>query len=189
LTKSIVEKYNQAPELNKQWGDIVMVKLIGRDIMWENIIRQVFSVIEFDSAGTVVEPGDKVKTSGFLKPYGYLIVISPILEEIAYLPITHKNDFVLATTVFDESPKWVQAIQDNEAELLVTYVPKRKLPLGFGGISHCLHYALTPPGTLSKYYEIGNGIHKTNPEVEKIFGELVWKGEIRVQVNANPSLD
>jgi len=167
-----------------------MMPLIGRDIMWEDIVRQVFRVIEFDRAGTVVESGDKVKASSVFEPYGYLIVASPIIDEmIANLPITHKNDFVLATTVFDESTKWVQAIKDNEAELLVTYVPKRKLPLGFGGISHCLHYALTPPGTLSKYYEIGNGIHKTSPEVEKIFGELAWKGEIRVQVNASPSLE
>jgi hypothetical protein len=169
---------------------MVMVQLIGKDVMWEEIIRQVFSVLEFDSGGTVVEPGDKVKTSGFLKPYGYLIVASPILKELAYLPIVHRDDFILATTIYDESPGWVQAIENNEAELLVTYAPKRKLPLGLsGGAAHCLHYALTPNGTLSMYYKIGNGIHRTNPEVEKIFGELVWKGEIRVKVNASPSLE
>jgi hypothetical protein len=167
-----------------------MMPFIGRDIMWQDIIRQVFRVIEFDRSDSVVETGDKVKSSSFLKPYGLLIVSSPIITEIlAGLPIVHRDDFILANTVFDESPKWVQAIRDNEAELLVTYVPKRKLPLGFGGISHCLHYALTPPGTLSKYYEIGNGKHKKAPEVERIFGELIWKGEIRVKVNASPSLE
>ncbi len=166
-----------------------MIPLIGSDIMWADIIKQVFRVIEFDKAGTVVKPDDKVKTSGFLKPYGYLLVESPIIDAmIANLPITHRDDFILATTVFDESPQWVQAIKDDEAELLVTYVPKKKLPLGFGGVSHCLHYAVTPPGTLSRYYEIGNGMHKTKPAVEKIFGTLVWEGEIRVQVNTNPNL-
>jgi hypothetical protein len=168
-----------------------MMPFIGRDIMWQDIIRQVFRIIDFDRSDTVVEPGDKVKASSLFKPYGYLIVSSPIITEIfASLPIIHRDDFVLATTIYDESPGWVETIENNEAEFLVTYAPKRIGPLGFNaGTSHCLHYALTPPGTLSKYYQFRNGIHRTNPEVERIFGKLVWKGEIRVKVIASPSLD
>ena len=166
-----------------------MIPIIGSDIMCIDIIRQVFRVIEFDREGTTVKPGDKVKTSGFLKPYGYLLVESPIIDaEAANLPITHRDDLILATAIFDERPELVQAIEDNEIELLVTYVPKRKLLLGFGGVQHCLHYVVTAPGTLSQYYEIRNGIHKTHPAVEKLFGNLVWEGGIRMQVNKNPNL-
>jgi len=158
---------------------------IGRDCEWTDIIGQVFRVLEFDRAGTIILPGDKVKAKSLFKPYGYLLVESPILNQPVRLPIVHRDDFLLAASVFDE-PQWLEAIK--EQELLVTYVPKRKLPKGMAGTSHALHYVMTPRGTLNRYYEVGNGVHMANPAPEKIVGTLVWDGLLRVQVNPDPKI-
>lgn len=162
-----------------------MTPEIGRDIKWTDIVRHVFRVLEFDRAGTTIVPGDKVKSSSLFKPYGYLLVESPILNQPVRLPIVHRDDFLLAASVFDE-PQWLQVVK--EEELLVTYVPKRKLPGGMAGTSHALHYVITPRGTLARYYEIGNDMHMSSPAPEKIFEPLVWEGEIRVQVNLHPEM-
>ena len=158
---------------------------IGPDIKWTDIIRHVFHVLEFDRAGTVIGPGDTVKALSSSKPYGYLLVESPILSQPAKLPIVHRDDFLLATSVFDE-PHLLEVIK--EQELLVTYVPKHKLPLGLAGTSHALHYIITAPGTLDRYYEVGNNVHMANPAPEKIFGTLVWDGLLKVQVNPDPKI-
>lgn len=156
---------------------------IGRDCKWTDIIAQVFHVLDFVRAGTVITPDGKVKTKGFFKPYGYLLVESPILNMPARLPVVHRDDFLLADSVFSE-PKWLQIIQ--EEELLVTYVPKNQLSGGAIGTSHGLHYVITPKGTLERYYNFGSDIHMSRPAPEKIFGKLVWDGEIKVQINADP---
>ena len=159
---------------------------IGRDCEWTDIIGQVFRVLEFDRAGTIILPGDKVKAKSLFKPYGYLLVESPILNQPASLPIVHRDDFLLAASVFDE-PRWLEVIK--EQELLVTYVPKRKLPKGMAGTSHALHYVITPRGTLDRYYgQDFISVHMANPAPEKIFGTLVWDGLIRVQVNPDPNI-
>jgi len=158
---------------------------IGRDIAWTDIIGHAFHVLEFDRTETKIGPGDKVKAKGFFKPYGYLLVESPILNQPVRLPIVHCDDFLLASSVFDE-PRWFQVVQ--EEELLVTYVPKHKLPGGLIGVSHGLHYVIVPKGTLERYYMVGNHRHMARPEPEKLFGTLVWEGEIRVQVNRNPEI-
>ncbi len=162
-----------------------MTMEVGRDCEWTDIIGQVFHVLEFDRAGTTIGPGDKVKAKSFSKPYGYLLVESPIINKPVRLPIVHRDDFILADSVFSD-PKWFQAIQ--EEELLVTYVPKHKLPGGAIGISHGLHYVMTPSGTLDRYYEIANHVHLMNPAPEKIFGTLVWDGLLRVQTNPDPKI-
>ncbi len=162
---------------------------IGRDIKWIEIIAQVFHVLDFDRAGTTIKSDGKLKTKGFFKPYGYLHVESPILNQSVRLPIVHRDDFLLADSVFSD-PKWLQAIQ--EEELLVTYVPKHQLPGGKIGITHGLHYVITPKGTLERYYySFNNDEHMSplsRPAPEKLFGKLVWDGEIRVQVNSKPAL-
>jgi hypothetical protein len=157
---------------------------VGRDCEWTDIIGQVFHVLEFDTAGTIIR-GNKVKAKSLFKPYGYLLVESPILNQPVRLPIVHRDDFLLAVSVFDE-PQWLEVIK--EQELLVTYVPKRKLPKGKAGTSHALHYVITPRGTLDRYYEVGNSMHIANPAAEKIFGTLVWDGLLRVQVNSDPEI-
>ena len=159
---------------------------IGRDIAWSDIIRHVFRVIEFDHAGTTVGPGDAVKAASQFSPYGYLLVESPILNQPVNLPIAHRDDFLLATTVLDE-PESAGLLE--RGELLVTYAPKRTLPDGrMAGSSHALHYVLSPHGTLERYYDHENDVHMANPAPEKLFGPFVYDGEIRVQVNADPQL-
>lgn len=37
------------------------------------------------------------------EPYGYLRAESPILNQPLSLPIVHRDDFILATTVYDDS--------------------------------------------------------------------------------------
>lgn len=162
-----------------------MTPEIGRDIKWTDIVRHVFRVLEFDRAGTIISPGGTVEALSSFKPYGYLLVESPIFNQPVSLPIVHRDDFLLAASVFDE-PQWLEIVK--EGELLVTYVPKHKLLWGLVGISHALHYVITPRGTLARYYEIGNNMHMTKSAPEKIFGTLVWDGEIRVQVNPHPEM-
>jgi len=102
------------------------------------------------------------------------------------LPICHRDDFFLASSVFDE-PKVVHVV--DEAELLVTYVPKHKLPDGRAASpQHVLHYVVVPPGTLQRYYEVGGSVHMAKPAPQKLFGPFVYEGKIRVQVNPDPQL-
>jgi hypothetical protein len=164
------------------------VPLIGKDIKWTDIVRQVFRVLEFDRSDTIILEDGTVKATTFHKPYGYLLVESPILNVKARLPIGHRDDFALACTVFDE-PKAVEIIRQNE--LLVTYFPKHKFPFGLGGIRHGLHglhYVITPKGTLERYYEFNGDEHMRNPEPEKLFKRFAWDGEIRVEINPTPEL-
>ena len=109
---------------------------IGREIKWSDIIRHAFRVLEFDRAGTTVSPGDTVKPFSALKPYGYLLVESPTLNVPVKLPITHRDDFLLAASAFDE-PQLLEPAK--EKELLVTYAPKSRLPFGLAGTTHALH--------------------------------------------------
>jgi hypothetical protein len=160
-----------------------MIPVVGQDIKWTDIVRQVFRVLEFDRADTAVLADGTVKAATRTEPYGYLLVESPILNVKARLPITHSADFALATRVYDD-PRLAEVIE--ETEFLVTYFPKHKLPMGLAGITHALHYVIVPRGTLERYYEFNNDDHMANPAPEKLFKEFVWHGEIRVQVNSDP---
>ena len=154
---------------------------IGRNISWEKVANHVFRILEFDRSGTIIDQNNQVKAKGLLKPYGYLLVESPILDKKTRLPIIHQDDFLLAASVFDE-PKLVELT--TSGELLVTYAPKIMTEKGLSGSpDHVLHYAMKPRGTLSSYYSINNNIHKTKPEPHKIFGPFVYEGELKVQMN------
>lgn len=156
---------------------------IGVDIKWPQIVRHVFRVLDFDRNGTVVLDSGKVKARGFFQPYGLLLVESPILNMPVNLPIVHRDDFMLATFVYDEPP----LLDDPETqELLVSYVPKKELPGGLAGNTHALHYLIVPKGTLEKYYEYENDIHMARPDPEKLFGEFNWEGELNVGQNPDP---
>ena len=159
--------------------------LIGRDISWIDIIKQVFRVIEFDRDGTIIDQDGYVITTSKFKPYGYLLVESPILNKPVSLPITHRDDFLLAASIYDE-PELVKVI--SKEELLVTYFPKNKHPQGHTGNLHALHYVITPARTLEKYYEMENDKHMSIPEPEKIFDTFIWEGEVKVGINSNPQL-
>jgi hypothetical protein len=154
---------------------------IGRNIPWEKVINHAFRVVEFDRNGTTIDSNNQVKAGSFFKPYGYLIVESPILDKKAKLPIIHKDDFFLASSVFDE-PSLVNLVTSDE--LLVTYAPKVVSEHGLSGNpDHVLHYAIKPHGTLDSYYTANNSIYKTDPDPQKLFGPFVYEGEIRVLMN------
>ena len=159
--------------------------VIGQDIKWTDIVRQVFRVLEFDRADTTVLADGTVKATTLTKPYGYLLVESPILNVKARLPIINRDDFALATTVYDE-PQLAELVAQEE--LLVTYFPKHKLPMGFAGKTHALHYVIAPRGTLERYYEFNNDEHMANPAPEKLFKKFAWEEEIRVEVNLDPKV-
>ena len=159
---------------------------IGRDISWTDIVCHAFRVIEIDKTDTVIDENYRVVASSLTKPYGYLLVESPILNMRAKLPIIHQDDFLLAASVFDE-PKLAGLVESEE--LLVTYAPER---LKRGGLaaspSHVLHYVITPRGTLETYYSADNDRHMARPEPEKIFGRFVYHGKIGVHINSEPKL-
>ena len=160
-----------------------LIPVIGQDIKWTDIIRQVFRVLEFDRADTTFLPDGTVKAATLTKPYGHLLVESPILNVKARLPIINRDDFSLATKVYDE-PQLAELVAQEE--LLVTYFPKHKLPMGFAGKTHALHYVIAPRGALERYYEFNNDDHMANPAPEKLFKKFAWEGEIRVEVNLDP---
>src|ERR1043166_6941537 len=159
---------------------------VGREISWADIVGQVFKVLEFDRAGTTIGPNDKVSAPGMFTPYGYLLVESPILNQPASLPIVHRDDFLLAASVFDE-PELAKLVTTDE--LLVTYAPEKVLRGGAsGGTSHVFHYVLSPEGTLDRYYSKDNDAHMSTPNLSLLFGQIVYYGEIRVQVNPEPDV-
>jgi len=167
-------------------SEVSQVPVIGRDIPWTMIIGQVFRVRGFDPSDTTIGADGQVHAESAVRPYGYLLVESPILDQQAVLPICHRDDFFLASSVFDE-PKVAYVV--DEAELLVTYVPEHKLPDGRAASPwHGFHYVVVPPGTLERYYEVGDSMHMAKPAPEKLFGPFVYEGEIRVQANPNPQL-
>lgn len=159
---------------------------IGCMISWAKIVNHVFRVLEFDRGGTTIGQNDQVEPLSSSKPYGYLLVESPILNQKVRLPIIHRDDFLLAASVFDE-PKLAHLVVDEE--LLVTYAPKHLLPKGLSGSPHhVLHYVITPRGTLDSYYSMNNDAHMAKPDPEKLFGLFVYQGEIKVQINPEPKL-
>ncbi|RKY09223.1 MAG: hypothetical protein DRP66_02715 [Planctomycetota bacterium] len=183
-----------AEHQEKQLADLLAIGVdvramtpeIGRDIKWGDIVSQVFRVLEFDRLQTTVGPNNTVKTPTKFDHYGHLLVESPILNQPGVLPIVHRDDFRLAASVFDD-PQLSEVVKE-EGELLVTYVPKHKLPGGLGYMWHVLHYVICPRGTLDEYYEVDNAMHMAKPAPEKLFGPFVWYGEIRVQVKASSQL-
>jgi len=156
---------------------------IGREIKWINIVRHVLRVIEFDRSGTSIDSNGNVISQSKFKPYGYLLVESQIFEQRVRIPIVHRDDFLLASSIYDD-PNLSDEIK--KLELLVTYFPKQQNPNGLAGITHALHYVITSPGTLEKFYEVPS--QKSTPVPENIFGVFVWEGEIKVGVNLKPDI-
>lgn len=158
---------------------------IGRDIAWTDVVRHVFRVIEFDSSGSIIRPDGTVEALSRVKPYGFMLVESPIMNQPAKLPIIHRDDLLLAVSVFDD-PTMAEVL--DSGELLVTYAPKRKLPKGLAGSSHALHFVITQVDTLERYYAFRNDLHMAYPDPEKLVGPFIYEGEIRVAVNLDPQL-
>lgn len=163
-----------------------LIPEIGKEISWLAIVNHIFRVLEFERNGTMIDDNNQVKARSSFTPYGYLLAESPILNNRVRLPIIHRDDFLLAASVFDE-PKLADLIVSEE--LLVTYSPKQLLPKGLSGSPrHVLHYVIVPSGTLDSYYSINNDMHMAKPQPQKLFGQFVYDGEIRVQINSEPKI-
>jgi hypothetical protein len=161
-----------------------IVPEIGKEISWADIVNHAFRVLEFDRSDTTIDQNNQVKAKSSFKPYGYLLAESPILNQKVRIPIIHRDDFLLAASVFDEA-KLAALIEDEE--LLVTYAPKHLLPKGLSGSPHhVLHYVITPRGTLDSYYSKNNDMYMAKPAPQKLFGPFVYQGEIKVQINSEP---
>jgi len=166
---------------------------IGKDIAWLDIVEIAFRVLDFDRNGTIYSPdGDpeEIKAKSATEPYGYLLIESPALNQPVGLPIIHHDDFMLASTVFDD-PNLVQTINSPSMELLVTYAPKYMTKDGYSkSPDHVLHYAITPRGTLEQYYSedsIGDK-RVRKPESHLLFGKFIYKDQIQVQMNLEPQI-
>lgn len=160
---------------------------IGKDIQWKDILGMAFRVVDFDRNGTTVDldgGAETVRAKSRFKPYGYLLVESPTLNQPVGLLIVHNNDFWLAASVFDD-PNVIRYVASGERELLVTYQPEKTSREGLNAsLAHCLHYALVPSGTLEKYY--ADDRRMARPEPELLFGRFIYSGEISVVMNLRP---
>lgn len=173
-------KYKEATGVDAK--DIVPE--IGKEILWVDIVNHAFRVLEFDKNGTMIDQNNQVKAKSSFQPYGYLLAESPILNNKVQIPIIHRDDFLLAVSVFDE-PKLADLVVSEE--LLVTYAPKHLGPKGLSGSPHhVLHYAIVPTGTLDSYYSKNNDMYMAKPDPQKLFGQFVYQGEIKVQINSEP---
>ncbi len=181
-----VEKRHRTDLIEKGVDTEETIPEVGREIPWTEIVRQVFRVLDFDRSETTLDDEFKVIAKDSHSPLGYLLVESPILNQPMRLPITHSDDFRLAASIFDH-PMFPEMSEQHE--LLVTYVPKLKLPGSLAGIWHAIHYVVTPRGTLEQYYSFNNDEYMRNPSPEKIFKPFVWNGEVRVEMNFDPKLD
>lgn len=156
------------------------IPTIGEEISWNDVYLQVFRVLEFDRAGTTTGPDGSVNSNSMFTPYGYLLVMSPIFNQSVRLPIVHRDDFLLADSVFAD-PTLAAAVESEE--LLVTYAPRKLLSDGRSGDpAHVLHYLLTGFGTLEDYYSQNNDSHMAKPNPSLLFGKFDYEGEIRVNV-------
>lgn len=159
---------------------------IGKEISWAIVIGMVFRVLDFNKNGTVLPIGglaEDVKAKSKKKPYGYLLVESPVLNQPVLLPIIHNNDFWLASSVFDD-PEAKHWIENPNAELLVVYAPKHEVNGYSASPHHVLHYVITPKGTLDRYYnKSAEKIAQNRYEPELLFGPFIYEGAIRVQMN------
>lgn len=161
-----------------------IVPEIGKEISWADIVNHTFRVLDFDRNGTIIDENNQVNAKSRFQPYGYLFTESPILNNRVKLPVIHRDDFLLAASVFDE-PNLTTMIKDEE--LLVVYSPKHLGPKGLSGSPHhVLHYAIVPSGTLNSYYSVNNDMYMAKPEPEKLFGPFVYQGEIKVQIHPEP---
>lgn len=163
--------------------------VVGGDLPWKEAVGLVWRVTDFDMNGTTVDQSGGVHARSVSEPYGILSIeghwspwdlLGARRSDRGWLPVTHRTDFLLALSVFGE-PQFASALDEGEAELLVTYVPKRSWLGGFAGATHALHYVLAPPGTHATYCHAA-----ARPPLERLFGPLRYDGEVAVAVLREP---
>lgn len=153
--------------------------LVGKSITWKESINIIFRIIYFDRNGTVINKVGSVKTKSVFEPYGFLIVENPAFSKNVKLPILHKNDFLLADSIFGD-PNFCGI--ENTKDFLVTYRPQKESSKGLIGINHGLHYSITPYGTLKRYFD-KYGNDKNLSMLDNIFLNFSWENELRVNIN------
>ena len=159
--------------------------LVGRDIKWEEINREVFRINEFDRNKTIIDNNGELHPKDNFNPYGFLIVEWPIIERRVKLPITHRDDFLLVSSIYD-NPEICKEIEFND--FLVSYLPADKKENEYAAFLHVLHFILTPLGTLEKYYKKKQST-LLGYDPECLFGAFSWEGELRVGINADPRFE
>lgn len=157
---------------------------VGKDIKWNQIEREVLRIINFDRSDTVIDNNGKVISKSSLRAYGFLTIDWPVIERKVKLPIIHRDDFLLASSIFDNS----EFLKEVEGfDILVTYCPIDPKVDENSVFLHKLHFVITPPNTLEKYYEMRNkSFLGCDPEI--LFGDFAWMGELKVKINSNPDL-
>jgi hypothetical protein len=149
---------------------------------WQKIFGEVFRINSFDKNGTIIDR-DGIHPKDNFSPYGYLICESPIIDRKVKIPIVHRDDFLLASSVFDDS-KLMEEIESDE--ILVTYLPAGEKFAEMAPFLHSLHYVITSAFTLEVYYKMKKSV--SDLDARFIFGDFKWDGELRVNINTNPSL-
>ncbi len=164
----VVERLEQNVPLSK--GEMPE---IGKHLHWLKIVNHALRVLDLDRSGTTVDEDGQVKAKLPSRPYGYLIVESPILDSHVRLPIIHCDDFRLADMLVDK----IRAEGDQRGvELLVCYSPEILMPNGFSGSPwHCLHFVAKPEGALDEYYSMNGGVHLESPEPQTVFDPFVYR--------------
>jgi hypothetical protein len=158
---------------------------VGKEIIWNQIEREVLRVIDFDRTDTTIDSDYKVIAKSNITPYGFLITEWPVIERRVKVPIVHQDDFLLASSIFDDAA-FLKEIQG--CDILATYYPFDKKANEISVFLHKLHFVITPPETFEEYYQIrNNSLLGCNPEV--LFGEFDWMGELKVKINSEPKIE
>ncbi len=157
------------------------IALVGHNIKWGAIHKQVLRINEFDRNGTTIDTNRVVHAKSNFKPYGFLIVEWPIIIRKLKVPILHKDDFMLASSIFDNQ-LFIEKIKDKD--LLVTYFPLDKKENKNAIFFHSLHFVITNPKVFEKYYEMRKKYIGCEPEL--IFNDFRWEGELKIKEYTNP---
>lgn len=146
---------------------------IGKHLHWLKIVNHALRVLDFDRSGTTIDENGQVKAKKSFRPYGYLIVESPILDSTVRLPIIHRDDFCLADMLVDRIK---EEGEQHGVELLVCYSPETLMPNGFSAPPwHCLHFVAKPKGALDEYYSMNGGVHLESPQPQTVFDPFVYR--------------
>lgn len=159
--------------------------LVGKDIKWKEIEREVCRINDFDRNDTTIDNNGQAIAKSNFRPYGFLVTDWPVIERKVKIPIVHRDDFLLAASIFDNS-EFLNQIKG--CDILVTYYPLDTKADKRSAFLHKLHFVVTPPNTLEKYYEIrSKSFLGLDPEI--LFGDFIWIGELNVKINSNPQFE
>jgi len=112
------------------------------------------------------------------------VIYYPHVPKLLY-QCHHQDDFLLAASIFDNS-EFLDQIQAYD--ILVTYYPLDTKADKRSAFLHKLHFVVTPPKTLEKYYEFRRkSFLGCDPEI--LFGDFIWIGELNVKINFNPQFE